>query len=317
MTASPQAAARLARRRLVAFGILLAIATALMVSSSSPILVDLSRGIAFAFRPVQSALDDALATVTGLVDAVASIDDLRSENQALREENDRLRIENRLTDSIRTENDELTALLQLRSDLDHETVTATVIARDPAAFRRVIVLDQGTDDDIEKGDAVIAAGGALVGQVIEVGPNFAQILLLSDSSSVVAGALAADGARGEVTGQLGSVLSMRNIDATSEVVLGDEVLTAGIELAGGIRSPFPGGLLIGSVVDVRRDPNEVVQTAFVEPATDLDRLDHVLVITSYEGGLPDPGMEPIPCEPDDGGALPGGEQPCYTPSPEA
>jgi rod shape-determining protein MreC len=315
MAANPTAATRIARRRLAAFGILLAIATGLMVSSSSPIMTDLSRGIAFAFRPVVAALDDGIGTIAGLVEAATSIDKLRSENQALREENDKLRIENRLTESVRKENDELTALLQLRSDLDYETEAATVIARDPAEFRRVIVIDRGADDGIEKGDAVIAAGGALAGQVIEVGPNFSHVLLLSDSSSIVAGALAADGARGEVTGQLGSVLSMRNIDATSEVVLGDEVLTAGIELAGGIRSPFPGGLLIGAVVDKRRDPNEVVQTAFVEPAADLERLEHVLVITSYEGGLPDPGLEPIPCQPAEGGALPGGEQPCFTPSP--
>jgi rod shape-determining protein MreC len=295
--------------------VLLAIAAGLMVSSSSPILVDLQRGIAFAFRPLQGAIDDGLGTVTGLVEAAASIEDLRSENQALRQENDQLRIENQLADSIRQENDELTALLQLRSDLGHDTVAASVIARDPAEFRRVVVLDRGSDDGVEKGDAVIAAGGALVGQVIEVGPNFAHVRLLSDGSSVVAGALATGGARGEVTGQLGSVLSMRNIDATAEVLTGDEVLTAGIELAGGIRSPFPGGLLIGAVLDIRRDPNEVVQTAFVEPAVDLERLDHVLVITSYEGGLPDAGLEPIPCEPDEGGALPGGEQPCFTPSP--
>jgi rod shape-determining protein MreC len=316
MAANPTATSRLARRRLAAFGILLAIAAVLMLSSGSPILLDVSRGVAFAFRPVVAALDDGIGTISGLIEAAASIENLRAENQALREENDRLRIENRLTDSIRRENDELIALLQLRSDLGHETVAASVIARDPAEFRRVIVLDRGSDDGIEKGDAVIAAGGALAGQVIDVGKTFAHVLLLSDSSSVVAGALAADGARGEVTGQLGSVLAMRNIDATSAVLIGDEVLTAGIELAGGIRSPFPGGLLIGAVVDINKDPNEVVQTAFVEPAADLDRLDHVLVITSYEGGLPDPGLEPIPCEPAEGGALPGGEQPCFTPSPE-
>ncbi len=315
MTATPTAVSRVARRRLAAFGILLLIATGLMMFSSSPVLTDLQRGIAFAFRPVQSAIDGGLGTIGGIIEAASSIDRLRSENQALRDENDRLRIENRLTESIRRENDELTALLQLRSDLGYETVTASIVARDPAEFRRVVVLDRGTDDGIEKGDAIIAVGGALAGQVIEVGPNFAHVLLLSDTSSVVAGALSTDGARGEVTGQLGSVLSMRNIDATAEVVLGDEVLTAGIELAGGIRSPFPGGLLIGAVVDVRSDPNEVVKTAFVEPAADLDRLSHVLVITSYEGGLPDPGLEPIPCKPANGGTLPAGEQPCFTPSP--
>lgn len=297
------------------FAVLLAISGALMVVSGSPLIGEAQRGIAFAFRPVVGAIDGALGTVAGMVEAAASIDRLRAENQALRDENDRLRIENRLTQSIRKENDALTALLQLRSDLGYKTVAARVIARDPADVRRVVVLDRGTDDGIDKGDAVIAAGGALVGQVIEVGPSFAQVLLINDSSSVVAGALSSDGARGDVVGQGGSVLTMRNVDATSEIALGDEVLTAGIELAGGVRSPFPGGLLIGAVVDTRRDPNEVVQSAFIEPAADLDSLAIALVVTSYEGGLPDSGQVPVPCEPTDDGTLPAGEQPCFTPSP--
>ena len=63
-------------------------------------------------------------------------------------------------------------------------------------------------------------------------------------------------------------------------------MTAGIELGGGVRSPYPKGLLIGQVVDVRRDANAVVQTAYLQPAADLERLEYVLVITDYEGGLP-------------------------------
>ena len=81
---------------------------------------------------------------------------------------------------------------------------------------------------------------------------------------------------------------MRNIDAAALVGLGDEVVTAGIELGGGIRSPYPKGLVIGRVVDVRRDANEVVQTAFLEPAATLDRLEFVLVILDYAVACQDP-----------------------------
>ena len=42
---------------------------------------------------------------------------------------------------------------------------------------------------------------------------------------------------------------MRNVDATKRVTLDEEVFTAGIELAGGIRSPYPKGLLIGERAD--------------------------------------------------------------------
>ena len=55
----------------------------------------------------------------------------------------------------------------------------------------------------------------------------------------------------EVVGQLGGVLVMSQIDSTEKVAPGDEVVTAGIALDGGVRSPYPKGLLIGQVVDVK------------------------------------------------------------------
>jgi cell shape-determining protein MreC len=108
---------------------------------------------------------------------------------------------------------------------------------------------------------------------------------------------------------------MRNIDATDKLAINEEVTTAGIELNGGVRSPFPKGLLIGQVVDITREANSVVQTAYVRPAADLDRLEYLLVITDYQGGLPPAGEQPLPCGAGQGNTLPGGEAPCYTPTP--
>ena len=105
---------------------------------------------------------------------------------------------------------------------------------------------------------------------------------------------------------------MQQIDSGTDITLGDEVVTAGIELGGGVRSPYPKGLLIGQVVDVRRDANDVVQTAYLQPAADLDRLEYVLVVLDYEGGLPPIGEQPVDCGEAD--TLPEGEQPCFTPT---
>jgi len=66
------------------------------------------------------------------------------------------------------------------------------------------------------------------------------------------------------------------------------------------------------VIDLRHDANDVVQTAYLQPAADLDRLEFVLVITDYEGGLPPIEQQPINCD-EPGGTLPQGEQPCLTP----
>jgi rod shape-determining protein MreC len=307
-------ATRAARRRGIAFVVLLVVSTLLMAFSSNPLVRELQNGVSFAFRPLQGAVHDVAAGVASLASAITEIDRLRVDNTGLVAENERLKTENARLDEIRRENELLTGLLQLRAGLDYQTVAATVIARESSEFRRLVVLDQGTDDAIAVGDVAIANGGALAGRVTEVTADSAKVVLLTDGGFTVIGQLSTNAATGEVVGQLGAgVLVMRQIDSSEAVTVGDEVVTAGIELGGGVRSPYPKGLLLGQVIDVRRDVNDVVQTAYLQPAADLEKLEYVLVITSYEGGLPPIEQQPIDCNKPDG-TLPQGEQPCYTPT---
>jgi rod shape-determining protein MreC len=313
---------RSARRRGIAFTVLLAVTLLLMAFSANPFVRDVQSGIGFAFRPIQGALDSVAGGAASVVAAIAEMDRLRVDNTTLREENDRLTAESALNDEIRRENEQLTALLQLQNGFDHETVAAEVIARESSEVRRAVTIGKGRNDGIELGDVVIAAGGALAGRVDAVGPNAASVTLLSDPSSTVIGQLVSTAATGQVVGQLGGALVMGQIDSSETIDLGVEVVTAGIELGQGVRSPYPKGLLIGQVGDVRRDANSVVQTAYLQPTADLDRLEVVLVITDYEGGLPPLSEQPIDCTAageggeEDPATLPEGEQPCLQPTAE-
>ena len=207
----------------------------------------------------------------------------------------------------------MSALLQLQSGFDHETVAVRIIGREMLETRRVVTIDKGTDDFIELGDALIVQGGALAGKVTDVGTTFAKVTLISDSTSTVVGKLVNSGKTGDIVGQAGGVLIMRNIDSAVQIDIDDEVFTAGLELGGGIRSPYPAGLIVGSVVDVERDANDVVQTAFLAPAANLDSFELALVITDYAGRLPDVDEQPVPCGEE--GTVPEGEVECFTPAP--
>ncbi len=303
---------RVARRRSVTYVVLLATSVVLMATSANPLVRDIQHGIAFGFKPFEQAIDGLAKDVISIGTAITEIDQLRIENESLRSENGQLKIDKQTTDELRRENDQLTSLLQLRRGLTFRTLPATVIARESSEARRIITIDRGSDDGLQVGFVIVAAGGALAGRIVDVGPDSAHVVLISDTNSTVIGQLLGSAATGRVEGQLGGALLMEDVDSSVEVPLGEEVFTAGIELGGGIRSPYPKGLLIGRVVDLKRDPNAVVQTVYVEPAADLDRLEFVLIITDYQGGITGPIGSVAPCVPTASGALPDADQPCGT-----
>ena len=303
-------ATRQARRRAVTYVALLATSLVLMATSANPLVRDIQHGIAFGFKPIEQAIGEVATNVVSIGTAITEIDTIRVENDNLRSENQRLRIEQATADELRRENDELTSLLQLRRGLTFRTLPVTVIARDSSESRRVIAIDRGSNDGLQAGFVVVAPGTALAGRIIDVGPSESHVVLISDTSSTVIGQLLASGATGRVEGQLGGALVMEDVESTVDVQIGDEVFTAGIELGSGVRSPYPKGLLIGRVVDVKRDPNEVVQTVYLEPAANLDSLEFLLVITDYQGGITGPIGTISPCLPTASGALPDSDTPC-------
>lgn len=307
-------ASKSARRKGVAYAALLVASLVLLTISSNPFVRDVQHGVAFAFRPIQQAVDGVAHDVGSIFSTITEIDQLRQENAQLRTENQTLEELSRQAQELRRENELLTGLLQLRNGLEFQTRPVSVIARESSEARRAVVIDRGEEDGIRVGQVVISAGGSLAGRVTEVGSNFAHVVLISDTSSTVIGQLSTSIATGKVVGQLGTLV-MTDVNAAAVIQIGEEVYTAGIELGTGIRSPYPKGLLIGRVIDVTRDPNEVVQKVFLDPAAPLASLEFLLVITDYEGGIIGPIESDAPCNPTDGGTLPDSDQPCPTAGP--
>lgn len=289
-------ATRQTRRLAVAYVVLIAFSLLLLAFSGSAPLLELRRGVGFALAPFQDSLRGTAAQVGSVFGTLAELERMRQLTADLERRTQELEAENRSLQSVRIENEQLAALLDVRSTLEYDTVAAAVISRNASQNERVMTLDRGTDHGVSEGDPVVAGGGALVGYVREVGPNFSGVLLLNDTRFTVVGLVETSRATGEVTGQLERPLLMARIPSTEEVTEGEVVVTAGIDLGDGVRSPFPKGLLIGTIVDVLSAPNEVLQSALLQPAVPLHRLEYVLVITDYQGGLPaqSPAPSPVP-----------------------
>ena len=226
--------------------------------------------------PVQRVLADAGSGAGRFFQVIGEIEDLRNVNARLRGEVDQLTLEN-----VRIREEAATARQVARLDSargTYTTVGAAVIARDPSAILRTVVIDSGKDAGVKVGNVVIADRG-VVGRITAVGTNFARVLLITDSASTVSALVQGSRATGIVSGQYGDTLVMDWILQSEPVKPGDVVLTAGLGLGDELRSLYPKGLVIGTVVEVSRSEVNAYIRTIVVPAVDLRRLERVLVIT--------------------------------------
>ena len=273
---------RYARRRAITFVVLVGLCLVLLAVSGSAPVQELRRGVNFAVAPVQGTLSDGTKSITEVLAAFGEIDTLRRENQDLGARLAQLEDELATLEAVRDENKRLNRLLETRKKLDHETAVGQVTNRLITQFERVITIDIGTESGVAEDFAVLSEGGALVGKVTEVGDGWSTIQLITDTRSLVTGRVSGTKATGEVTGRLSSPLAMAEIPITDKIKVQDRIVTAGIQVGKRFVSIFPKGLPIGRVIDVQSGSGSIVQTALVQPAADLERLEDVLVITDFK-----------------------------------
>jgi rod shape-determining protein MreC len=177
----------------------------------------------------------------------------------------------------------------------YDLLPAQVIGRDPDNFIQTLTIDKGTRDGVREGKVVVAAGRVsvsaesglsngveqmvvqgLVGRVIEAGPNYARVLLISDLSSAVNIVAQGTQAEGLLVGQGRSNLMVKYVRQ------GDRLAPGVVLLTSGLGGAFPRSLAVGVVTDVESKDQATFQTATVTPLIDLTRLNIVFVIRSFD-----------------------------------
>jgi rod shape-determining protein MreC len=227
--------------------------------------------------PVQRGLAETGVTTNRFFQAIGEFDRIRAENADLRAANDRLTLENARLAEAAIAAQQGAKLEAAQRALPYKTVTAPVIARDPSGVLKTIVIGAGTDQGVRVDQVVLSEQG-VVGRVSETGSNYAKVLLITDSASSVSALVQTSRASGIVRGQYGDSLVMEWILQSDPVKPGDVIVTAGLGLGNELRSLYPKGLVIGTVVDVTKAEVSAYQRAVVAPAVDLRKLENVLVI---------------------------------------
>jgi len=227
--------------------------------------------------PVQRALAETGVTTNRFFQAIGELDQLRADNTRLQLENNTLTLENARLAEAAIAAQQGVKLAAAQRALPYRTITAPVIARDPSGVLKTIVIGAGADQGVRVDQVVLSEQG-VVGRVSEAGSNYAKVILVTDSSSSVSALVQTSRASGIVRGQYGDTLVMEWILQSDPVKQGDVIVTAGLGLGNELRSLYPKGLVIGTVVDVTKAEVSAYQRAVVAPAVDLRKLENVLVI---------------------------------------
>jgi rod shape-determining protein MreC len=198
-----------------------------------------------------------------------------SERTTLRREVARLSGELDRRKELEVENERLRRLLGMREDLAPRSIGASVVTLRLTDQSRVAIIDRGSAAGVRPDMAVVAWGGA-VGRVVSVEHDFARVRLLTDPSSGAAGVVLRSRAAGMVVGRGAGPLDMIYVPKYDDVVLGDRVVTSGVD------GVFPRGFGLGRISEVG-EPVSASKTIRVEPEVDERSLEDVLVLLEPKG----------------------------------
>lgn len=211
-----------------------------------------------------------------------SINDLMNtyeDNQRLKSQISSLEELEAQNEILQSENEELSALLDLQPSLVGKNVIASsVISRSPDTWLDSITIDVGTNSGIEENMSVMTESG-LVGHVTEVSATSSKVqLLITENNQMKNVAVSIQTDDGIVSGILSDYdektqeLILKQVPNDAKVSEGNTVTTSGL---GGVS---PDGLIIGEVTSASSDNFGLSQSVRVKPAADFKDIRSVLVI---------------------------------------
>ena len=222
-------------------------------------------------RPLQIAGQGSANWIKGFRNHYDTLAGFRSENERLRKRLQTLEIERQRLLEAEATNRHLQQLLDFRSELPSGAITATIIASSASSWFQSCVISKGSADGVRKGMAVVTPLG-VVGKVVAVTGRTAKVLLLTDPNSGIDVLVQRTRSRGIVSGSLESGTVLKYIKRSEDVQEGDRLVTSGLDTG------FPKGLLVGTVIRVRKQNRGLFQSVEVWPAVQAARVEEVLVV---------------------------------------
>ncbi len=204
---------------------------------------------------------------TSKLDSLERVKELELQINQLTEENVKLKI-------IEEENKILREHLRFLTENRFKYIMSNVISRGDLTGiteqTEIITIDKGERDGIYPGLGVVSSKGIIIGKVIETRDNIAKVYLTNNSRCELAATiLNQEKTCGITVGEFGLTIKLGFIPQGEEVKIGDIVITSGLEQS------IPRGLVIGKVIEVNKESNELWQSARL--STMIDSNDLIIV----------------------------------------
>lgn len=222
-------------------------------------------------RPLQIASEGAVNWVKNIEENYDTMAGFKSENERLRKRIQALEVERQRLLEAEATNRELKALLDFRSQLPAGAITAAIIANSANSWFQSCMIDRGSADGVRKGMAVVTPLG-VVGQVVGVTPRAAKVLLLTDPNSGIDVLVQRTRSRGIVSGSLDGGTVLKYVKRSEDIQAGDRLITSGID------GVFPKGMMVGTVIKVRKQQLGLFQFIEILPAVQISRTENVLIV---------------------------------------
>ncbi len=228
--------------------------------------------------PVQSAILQTRNSFKNLWQGYVYLVGVNRENEALTEDIQRLVTENNRLKEELWLNMRLKELLAFKENAPLSTVAAGILGFNMSGgWTRTVTLNRGSADGI-KADMPLLSPDGVVGRIVEVSRSTSTALLLTDPRSNIDVILQRTRVKGVVEGNGTEGLILKYVRLLEDVQVGDRVVTAGYS---GI---FPKGLLVGEVRAVEKGEDNFFKYIELQPGTNLEKLEEVLIVT--QSGTP-------------------------------
>ena len=251
--------------------VLISMAVSTIERSEGSIVGDVAGIIAKPFQKLFVGLDNVIDYG---FDYFRDMDDLKKENAMLKSQV--MNLEKKVTenDEIRSENERLRKLVDLKDKKgEYETTAASVISVDPTGWHSYFIIDKGEADGLKKNCVVYDSGGVL-GKIDEIGTSWARVVTIIEPGTACGAEVSRTGDTGIIEGDslLNGMCKMTSVAKEANITPGDYIITSG---SGDV---YPHGLTIGRVKEVKVE--DISITAIIEPTGNIKNPKEVLIITS-------------------------------------